>query len=62
MKITRAKPERVGIVYYWKQDNGAWALQMVHNTRYATLDCSKSESEVKKIAEAMGYTAVKHNG
>lgn len=60
--MKKSKPERIGIIYYWKRDDGAWAIQIVHSTRYATIDCSQSEGDVKKLAEAMGYKAVKHNG
>ncbi len=60
--MKRTKPERVGIVYYWKSAKNMYAVQIVHDTRSATMDSSQTEEGVKNMAKELGYKLVKTNG
>lgn len=56
------KTEAVKTIFYWKREDGAYAMQIVHNTCYSEMESAVSEGAVKKVAEKLGYKAVKDNG
>lgn len=52
----------VGKVYYWKREDGAYAVQVVHTINYSEMDCAETLDQVKKIAERYGYYLERDRG
>ena len=59
--MKKEKPEAVEVVYYWKREDGAYGIQIVHNTRYSEIDSAVSVSAAQRVAEKLGYKAVLTN-
>lgn len=60
--MAKTKPEPVKVVYYWKRGDGAYGMQIVHNTCYSEMESAVSEDAVKKVAGKLGYRAERQNG
>lgn len=56
------KAEAVKTIFYWKREDGAWAMQITHNTCYSELEAATSKEAVLKLAAKMGYEAVEDDG